>query len=45
METMFMSRQLRIACIVAIVAMAAAWGLMRQHNASLETSASIGAQP
>jgi len=40
-----MTRQLRVACIVAIVAMALAWGLMRQNNAALESPASIGAQP
>lgn len=40
-----MTRQLRIACIVALVALGAAWGLARQNNAALEAAASIGAQP
>ncbi len=30
-----MSRQLRIACIVVIIALAAAWGLARHNNAEL----------
>lgn len=40
-----MNRQLRLFAIAAIVAMAAAWGFMRQNNAALESAPSIGAQP
>lgn len=45
MEGIMMSRQLRIFAIAAIVAMAAAWGFMRQNNAALESAPSIGAEP
>lgn len=38
-ESSGMSMQLRIASILAILALAAAWGLMRTHNAELERAA------
>ncbi len=38
-----MSRQLRIACILAVVALAAAWGLIHQQNEELQQRAAVEA--
>jgi hypothetical protein len=40
-----MSRQLRIAAIAALVALAAAWVMLRQHNAQVTAPAAAEATP
>lgn len=40
-----MSRQLRIAAVLTIIALGAAWGMMRTHNNTAHSPAQVEASP
>ena len=39
-----MNRQLRVAAIIAILVLAAAWAMLRHHNAQLAAPSAVEAQ-